>query len=211
MFAADWISAARLLLVPVIWPLALTGHGRLVGLGLVVAGLTDILDGRAARRSGRQSRHGARLDAIADSVLLVSAAAWLQVLHPEILHDNGALLATTAAVYAASIAAGLITFRRLVDPRQLSAKVAGGMLYGFALITLMTGAYEPLLLRVAALALVVPSVEGVVTAMRTIHERARPNKPRCQAPHALKDVAFNIGVESSMPASVRPIASEIRR
>ena len=89
MSAADWISAARLLLVPVLWPLAVTGHGRLVGFGLLVAGVTDFLDGQVARRSGRVSRHGARLDAIADSLLLVSTAAWLQVLHPEIVRDAG--------------------------------------------------------------------------------------------------------------------------
>ena len=67
MSGADWISAARLLLVPILWPLAVTGHGRLVGVGLLVAGLTDFLDGRVARRSGHESRHGARLDAIADT------------------------------------------------------------------------------------------------------------------------------------------------
>src|SRR5438552_1085435 len=169
MSAADWISAARLLLVPVLWPLAVTGHGRLVGFGLLVAGVTDFLDGQVARRSGRVSRHGARLDAIADSLLLVSTAAWLQVLHPEIVRDAGTLLAATAAVYGASIAAGMIAFRRLVDPKQLSAKLAGGLLYAFALVTLLTGAYEPLLLRVAALALAISSVEGLVAAIKTIH------------------------------------------
>src|SRR6266566_9099494 len=113
MSAADWISAARLLLVPVLWPLALSGHGRLVGVGLLVAGVTDFLDGQVARRSGRESRHGARLDAIADSALLISAAAWLPILHPEILRANVPLLAVTAAIYVGSIGAGVVAFRRM--------------------------------------------------------------------------------------------------
>ena len=211
MSAADWISAARLLLVPVLWPLAVTGHGRLVGFGLLVAGVTDFLDGQVARRSGRVSRHGARLDAIADSLLLVSTAAWLQVLHPEIVRDAGALLAATAAVYGASITAGMIAFRRLVDPKQLSAKVAGGLLYAFALVTLLTGAYEPLLLRVASLALAISSVEGLVAAIMTIHERAIAKSPRCQAPQASNDIAIKAGAVNSMPTSARPTASETRR
>jgi len=211
MPAADWISAARLLLVPVLWPLALTGHGRLVGVGLLVAGVTDFLDGQVARRSGRESRHGARLDAIADGALLISAAAWLQLLHPEMLRNEGSLLGLAAIIYCASVAAGLVAFRRMVDPKQLSAKVAGGVLYAFALITLLTGAYEPLLLTVAALALVVSSAEGIVAAIRTIHERARASTTRCQTPQALKDVAFSMGAESSNAASATPAANEIRR
>ncbi len=211
MSGADWISAARLLLVPVLWPVALTGDGRLVGFGLLVAGLTDFLDGQVARRSGRESRHGARLDAIADSALLISAAAWLQILHPEILRANVPLLAVTAAIYVGSIGAGVVAFRRMVDPKQLSAKVAGGLLYAFALITLLTGSYEPLLLTVAALALAVSSAEGIVAAIRTIHERASASRTRCQAPQALKDVAFSMGAESSNPASAAPAANEIRR
>jgi len=211
MPAADWISAARLLLVPVLWPLALTGHGRLVGVGLLVAGVTDFLDGRVARRSGRESQQGARLDAIADGALLISAAAWLQLLHPEMLRNEGSLLGLAAATYCASVAAGLVAFRRMVDPKQLSAKVAGGVLYAFALITLLTGAYEPLLLTVAALALVVSSAEGIVAAIRTIHERARASTTRCQTPQALKDVAFSMGAESSNAASATPAANEIRR
>jgi len=211
MSGADWISAARLLLVPVLWPVALTGDGRLVGFGLLVAGLTDFLDGQVARRSRCESRHGARLDAIADSALLISAAAWLQILHPEILRANVPLLAVTAAIYVGSIGAGVVAFRRMVDPKQLSAKVAGGLLYAFALITLLTGSYEPLLLTVAALALAVSSAEGIVAAIRTIHERASASRTRCQAPQALKDVAFSMGAESSNPASAAPAANEIRR
>ncbi len=211
MSAADWISAARLLLVPVLWPLALTSHGRLVGVGLLVAGVTDFLDGQVARRSGRESRHGARLDAIADGALLISAAAWLQLLHPEMLRNEGSLLGLAATIYCASVAAGLVAFGRMVDPKQLSAKVAGGVLYAFALTTLLTGAYEPLLLTVAALVLVVSSAEGIVAAIRTIHERARASTTRCQTPQALKDVAFSMGAESSNAASATPAANEIRR
>jgi len=211
MSAADWISATRLLLVPFLWPLALTGHGRLVGLCLLVAGVTDFLDGRVARRSGGESRHGARLDAIADIVLLVSAAAWLQVLHPEILRESGAVLFAAAALYCVSLAAGIAAFRRLVDPRQLSAKVAGGMLYAFALITFATGAYEPLLLSLAALALAISSLEGLVAAIKTIHERAIAKSPRCQTPQSLNDTAIKIGPVSNMPTSARPTTSDARR
>ena len=208
MPAADYLSFLRLLLVPLIWLVALQGQSRLVGVGLIAAGVTDALDGYLARRLGQVSTRGARLDAIADIVLLVSAAAWLQLLHPEIARDNGALLATTAALYACGVAAALIAFRRVVDPRQLTSKIAGGALYTFAVITLLMGGYEPLLLRLALLALIVSSVESIVTAIRTIQARGIASSNRSQAPQASNDVASNPSPITSIASSATPTANE---
>ena len=208
MPAADYLSFLRLLLVPLIWLVALQGQSRLVGIGLIAAGVTDALDGYLARRLGQVSTRGARLDAIADIVLLVSAAAWLQLLHPEIVRDNGALLATTAALYACGVAAALIAFRRVVDPSQLTSKIAGGALYTFAVITLLTGGYEPLLLRLALLALIVSSVESIVTAMRTIQVRGIASSNRSQAPQASNDVASSPSPITSIASSATPTAND---
>lgn len=208
MSAADCLTFSRLLLVPFIWLLALQGQGRLVGFGLIVAGATDVLDGYLARRLGQVSTRGARLDAIADVVLLVSAAAWLQLLHPQIARDNGALLAIAALVYLAGVTAGLITFRRAVDPRQLSSKIAGGALYAVALFTLLTGDYEPLLLRLALLALTVSSMESIVTAIRTIQARGIASSNRSQAPQASNDVASNPSPITSIASSATPTAND---
>src|SRR2546421_2538278 len=112
MPAADHLTFLRLLLVPLIWLVALQGQGRLVGLGLIVAGVTDALDGYLARRLGQVSTRGARLDAIADIVLLASAAAWLQLLHPHIARDTGPLLVVAAGLYACGVGTGLGAFGR---------------------------------------------------------------------------------------------------
>jgi len=210
MSAADCLTLSRLLLVPFIWLLALQGQGRLVGFGLIGAGLTDVLDGYLARRLGQVSTHGGRLDAIADLVLLVSAAAWLQLLHPEIARDNGSLLAAAAALYAGGVATGVIVFRRVVDPRQLTSKIAGGALYMFGVITLLTGDYEPLLLRLALLALIVSSVESIIAAIRTIHASGIASSNRSQAPQASNDVASSPSPITSIPTSAMPTANEIR-
>jgi phosphatidylglycerophosphate synthase len=51
---ADALTSLRLLLVPLTVVLALLGLGRLVGVGLVVAGLTDFLDGPRAHPSSKR-------------------------------------------------------------------------------------------------------------------------------------------------------------
>ncbi len=211
MSAADRLTSARLLLVVVLWPVALAGAGGvLVGLGLIAAALTDTLDGYLARRTGRQSVRGARLDAVADIALMLSAAVWLDLLHPVIAVENGPLLVVMAVLYLASSIAGVIAFRRLVDPRQVPAKIAGGLLYLFALFTLLTGVYEALLLDAALVALAVSSLETIFKAATTIHARATSSRIRSHAPQALKGLSRSTAAAASIATSAIPSASDTR-
>jgi phosphatidylglycerophosphate synthase len=221
---ADVLTWLRLLLLPVIWWQALLGHGQLVGLGLVLAGTTDFLDGFLARRLGQESPEGARLDSIADILLLVSAMVCIELLHPEIAHENPAVVAGAFSVYFASLAVGLIKFRRLGNLHLYSAKVAGGFLYAFAVLTLVTGGYDRLLLVLAAAALTISSLEtlaahllfsavdesmGSVLLARTtradtntIQARGSARKHRSQAP-----TANAVGSRASPTSSTATIAT----
>jgi phosphatidylglycerophosphate synthase len=201
MSAADWLSAARFLLVALMWPAALGGQGRMLGLGLIVAAVTDVLDGYLARRLSVVSRRGARLDAIADTFLLVSAAVWLEMLHPRLGPDNGVLLAIACVLYVASLAAGWVAFRRFVDPHQLSAKIAGGLLYAFALLTLLTGVYEPLLLTVALSALAASCIEAIVAASKTIQLNGIASSTRSHSPQPVNEVGSSARATSKMATS----------
>ena len=68
----NYISIARLLLVPfVVWAM-LTGEPVLAFLGFVIAGVSDGIDGWIARRFNMRSELGAYLDPAADKLLLVS-------------------------------------------------------------------------------------------------------------------------------------------
>jgi phosphatidylglycerophosphate synthase len=156
---ADAITWLRMLLIPVCWLFALRGDGRAVGAGLIAAGITDFLDGFVARRFAQPSPAGARLDLTADTLLLVSAVAWIVLLHPEIASDNGGLIALTLFAYLAAVGAGLVKFHRLPNLHLYSAKLAGGLLYAFAVITLITGHYDRLLLALATGAFVVSCLE----------------------------------------------------
>lgn len=160
--AADAITWLRLLMLPVIWWFALLGQSRIVGAGLLFAGLTDFLDGFVARRFGGESPSGAARDVIADTLLFVSAAAWIGMLRPELVRENTQLVVGVVTVYLAAMAAGFLRFRRLPNLRLYSSKVAGGLLYGFAVVTLMSGRYDRLLLAAAAGALVLSSAETLV-------------------------------------------------
>jgi phosphatidylglycerophosphate synthase len=229
---ADALSEVRLLLIPLLWAAAVLGNGRVVGIGLLVAGATDFLDGYLARRLKQESARGARLDSLADNLLLISAAVWIELLHPEILSDNPALITAAGCLYLASLAVGLVKFRRLGNLHLYSSKAAGGFLYSFAVITLVTGAYEPLLLWLAAAAFMVSSAEtllaqvllsavdenvgSILLARRRRQERANihamgsDRKHRSQAPHPANVVGSSARPTSNAATSAAPTTKDIR-
>lgn len=77
---ADALTFSRVVLTPIIAWLWL-GHSlrvHWIGLGLfVVAGLTDIADGRIARHLGQTTRFGSYVDPFADKMLVLAAGAVL--------------------------------------------------------------------------------------------------------------------------------------
>jgi phosphatidylglycerophosphate synthase len=229
---ADMLSWSRLLLIPLLWVLAALGNGRLVGVGLIVAGITDALDGHIARRLGQDSAAGARLDSIADNLLLLSAVVWIELLHPEIARENLALVAATFAVYLASLGVGLIKFHQLGNLHLYSSKVAGGFLYTFAVVTLVTGGYEPLLLGLAAAAFILSSAETLAAQLlfasadertgsvllalkrraetRAIQAIGTARKQRSQAPQSSNVVGSSANPASSSPTAAAPAPNDNR-
>jgi phosphatidylglycerophosphate synthase len=200
---ANALTASRAALAPLIVLLGVAGWGPVVAAALIICGATDFLDGYVARRGQVDSHHGARVDALADIAVLIAGATALVLLHPQLLTQNAAWLGATAAVYGVSLAV-------TVEPAGVSARVAGAALYGFALVTLLSGDAEPLLLRAALVMLAVSSLERIVTALMTIQPRARAKIARCQAPQAVKEVARSTGEDASRPISVAPITREMR-
>lgn len=228
----DCVTGLRLLLVPLVLWLGLVGQGRLVGAALILAGLTDFLDGYLARRLGQQSARGAWLDSLADSLLLVAAAASLEILRPTILRENSLLIAATLMVFTASVVVGLVKFRKLGNLHLYSSKVAGGMLYSFAVLTLLVGAYEPPLLTLAAAALIVSSAETVLAQLlastaneamgsvllvrrrradiTTIHAIGSVSRQRSQIPQSLNVVLNSASPTASITSSAAPTTTEMR-
>jgi len=79
-FLPNLLSLARLAIAPYLFWLLWRGHFRLALAAILVAAVTDGLDGYLARRLRVSSRIGEILDPIADKVLLSGAfvALWLE-------------------------------------------------------------------------------------------------------------------------------------
>lgn len=69
---ANLLTMSRMSLAPLLVVLVLQGEMRWAFAIFVIAGLTDLLDGVIARRSGQLTTLGAMLDPVADKILLTS-------------------------------------------------------------------------------------------------------------------------------------------
>lgn len=130
------LTLLRLFSVPVIWGFALLGHPSWVAWGIIVAGMTDVLDGPIARATGATSRLGSALDTVADLSLAVSTILWLVLLRPGFGRAHWPELAIWSATGIAVLAVGWVRFRRIGDLHLYSAKAAGPVAYLFAVCLL---------------------------------------------------------------------------
>ena len=98
----------------------------------ITAGITDVLDGAVARKTGTVSKFGSRLDTIADIVFtavclikllpVLDVPVWLRI-----------WIAVIAFIKAANIAAGFIRQKGFVSVHSVMNKVTGALLFLFPL------------------------------------------------------------------------------
>jgi phosphatidylglycerophosphate synthase len=162
---ADVLTGIRLLLLPFLWVLAYLGATVYLGLGLAIAGLTDVLDGPIARRTGRMTRFGSQFDSIADILLMISIGVWLVWLHPGFFSAHRLPLLTWAVVGIGSMGATLWRHGRLGDLHLYSAKVAGVVCYVFVVWLFVTGGYSPVFFGVAIGTAILGATETLVVAL----------------------------------------------
>ena len=98
----------------------------------IVAGITDMIDGAVARKTGTVSAFGARLDTVADIVLVavclfkllpvLDVPAWLCI-----------WIAVIAVIKVGNIAVGYIRQKKLISVHSIPNKVTGLLLFIFPL------------------------------------------------------------------------------
>jgi phosphatidylglycerophosphate synthase len=131
------LTLLRLVLAIPLWCFALLELRTPLGVGLAIAGLTDVLDGPIARRTGRVTRLGSQLDSVADNILYVSIVAWLFMLRPTFFREYAVPIGVWLAIATLSIVVGWVRFRRVGNLHLYSAKAAGVVNYVFAVYMLM--------------------------------------------------------------------------
>jgi CDP-diacylglycerol---glycerol-3-phosphate 3-phosphatidyltransferase len=162
---ADGLTLARLVAVPILWGLAGSERPVALGIGIAIAGLTDVLDGPVARRTGSSSRIGSQLDSAADLLLMASIVAWIAWLRPDFLAANVVPLAVWGAIGTASLIATWVRFGRVGNLHLYSAKVAGVVGYVFVVWLFVLGDYSRTFFAIAVGLAILGATETLLIAL----------------------------------------------
>jgi cardiolipin synthase len=156
------ITAIRLLALPVLWILALTGARTYLAIGLLLSAITDVIDGPIARKYNQTSDFGSKFDSLADQFIQISAVFWVLILMPEVYTDNLWITIAALGTYLASLTVGLIKFKRLANLHLYLTKLGGIFLYTFVIHAFLFGQYNRGLYLVAVLFLLLSHAECLI-------------------------------------------------
>ena len=130
---ANALTVARLALLPLVIAGIARGQGRLAAAVMAVIVVTDLLDGRIARRLGQASSFGGTLDSTIDFVLIYSL--FIAFYAAKRLSDI-----QFAILYLAMVSTFLLQIISLANPeaasvvRSRSGKVTGALQYLYLLL-----------------------------------------------------------------------------
>ena len=152
------LSAARMIAVPVLLVLALLGLETAFTWVLIPALVSDIFDGWIARVFALESRLGAMLDSVADSLLLFVSLYGVWVFHPDVLREHAWLCGVAVGLWALEDLLALLRYRRLSSFHTYLSKIVANLL-GLFIGSLFLFGFEPWLLYLAAGSSILASLE----------------------------------------------------
>lgn len=176
------LTALRLLLLPGLWVFALLDWQITLGLGLLVAALTDAGDGALAKRYP-QFTNG-KFDSLADKLLTCSVALWLVMLKPQLFTQHAPILLGAALAYFTSLFVGWRKFGHVSTLHLHSGKWGGLTQAVFVLHSFLFGGYNLVLFYIAVGSFIIASLEEL--AIQLTHTEIDDERTRSILPYLLQ-------------------------
>ncbi len=155
------ITGLRIILIVLMWILAFFNLPVLIGFALILAGLTDFLDGFLARRLDLATEFGSKFDSVADNQLFISIFIWVLFFYPEIFIQNYKFILFAVILNGLSLLIGWWKFNRFANLHLYSSKMAALTGYVF-LIQLFLIGYHPIPLIICLLVYILSSTEALL-------------------------------------------------
>lgn len=157
------LSALRIALMPAVLMTAVGGSRRWFAGLLVVALLTDALDGFLARRLRAQSELGRKLDSWADYLTMITGIAGIAILWPAIMQRELAWVTTGLVAFFAVVIYGFVRLGRAPCYHTWASKVLA-VSCGLSMIPLLAE-WSAMPFHVAMALLVACGVEELAIAL----------------------------------------------
>lgn len=174
MFTApNLLSGSRLVLTPVLFALAWHGRETMFLSCLVIALLSDVLDGWLVRRLGGGSNFGTTLDSWADIALCLSVPLEVWWLWPDLVRREAEFVGAVVVCYAVPALFALLKHGRLPSYHTWMAKLAG-VLMGIGGLVLLAGG-PAWAFHFAALVVLIEAIEEM--AITVVLPQRKSNVP----------------------------------
>jgi phosphatidylglycerophosphate synthase len=154
------LSGGRALAVPVLVLLALAGREAAFTWVLIPALLSDIVDGVVARVFHLESRLGAMLDSVADTLMMFVSLYGVWVFHPYVILEHPWLCGAAVGLWALEDALALLRYGRLSSFHTYLSKIVANLL-GLFIGWLFLFGFEPALLYLACGGSILASLEEI--------------------------------------------------
>lgn len=133
-YLPNMISIARIVCTPILAWLVYSRSTDAFAWLLLVAGVSDFVDGWIARRYNLVSHLGAMLDSVADLLLLLVTLFAIAYLHSDVVLEHGTVLWVFIATWACVHVLALIRYRKMASFHTLLTRVAIVLFGLFALL-----------------------------------------------------------------------------
>lgn len=155
------ISILRLATVPVLVWLAASQMQMAFAWLILIAGLTDVLDGWLARRFGWTSAIGALLDSIADVTLILVALYGIWSMQRIVFVDEWLVFAGVSAIWFVVHVSALIRYGRLASFHTRLARL-GILMFGVCVLLLFFYDFVPWVFYLSAATSFLGGIESLI-------------------------------------------------
>ena len=156
------ITFARIAALPLLVGLGLSGERSAFAALLIACLVGDILDGLLARLLHATSDFGARLDSLADALLLLVAAWGAWVFHEAAMREHFVAFALVPSLFLAENLAALLRYRQLSSFHTLLSRIAAYALGIFIGVLFLFGYWHWLAMLAVGLLAVATAEEFVL-------------------------------------------------
>jgi CDP-diacylglycerol--glycerol-3-phosphate 3-phosphatidyltransferase len=155
------ITKTRLAATPVLLLMAIIQWRQAFAWLLILALLSDFLDGWLARKWQCESDQGATLDSIADIVLMGTVIVSIWLLHPDVYTGHWQIIAAVVVLWTIAHLAALLRYGRPASFHTRLLQVGIGLFALFSLV-LFTYGFIPVLLYLAGVVSFIGGIEQLV-------------------------------------------------
>ena len=159
------LSLTRIACAPILVLLAVVDEQPVYTWVLVPALLTDALDGWIARACGLQSRLGARLDSLGDSLIWCAGLVGLVAFQRDVLAANRWLFGAVVAAWLCENVLAWLRYGRLSSFHTVLSKIAGVLLSVYIGVLFLFGHWDALLWTAATVSLMASAEEAWLLAL----------------------------------------------